>query len=310
MRRPKLSLDDQIAHMRDEKGIKFDLVTEADARAFLTNSNYYFKVKAFAKNFEKYATSEHKGKYVDLDFAYLQELSTLDMHLRKFIIKSSLDIEHFLKVRLLHDVMLNTAEDGYDIVTEWLTIYPRVLDDLAFKKSNSMCGELIQKYEYDLAIWNIVEVLSFGDFANLYHYYYRKHPGRRSMNNLVFPVKCIRNAAAHNNCLLNSLKTPYRTTHKSKDATQYVSRIAGMPKPLRVKMMANPVLHDFACLLIVFNEVVSSDMVKMHTMMELHDLLNKRFLRNQAYFRGCMEIQESYRFIKIVVDHFAGIVYH
>ena len=91
LKRLKLNIDEQIAHMRDENGIKFNLVTENEARLFLLNSTYYFKLKAYAKNFEKYATGAKCGNYIDLEFAYLQDLSTIDMHLRKFIIKSSLD---------------------------------------------------------------------------------------------------------------------------------------------------------------------------------------------------------------------------
>jgi len=310
VKRVKLSLDEQIDHMRDDKGIQFNIASEDSAKSFLTYNNYYFKLKAFAKNYEKYATGEDAGKYVDVDFAYLQELSTLDMYLRKFIIKISLDIEHFLKVKLLNDVAVNPYEDGYDIVQEWFARNKRVEKDLAFKKYNSMCGELICKYESCFAIWNLVEVISFGDFANLYHFYYNKYPDKKSLSNLVFPIKCIRNAAAHNNCLLNSLRKPYTIARTSKDLGNHVAKITSIPKPLRKKMVKNPVIHDFVCTLVVYNHIVTSEMMKLHCMSELHELIIDRFTKHAEYFENNVEIKESFRFVKYVVDHFVDSVYN
>ncbi len=310
MKRSKLNIDEQIAHMHDDKGIQFNIISESNARTFLMNNNYYFKLKAFAKNYEKYATGENQGKYLDLEFAYLQDLSTVDMHFRKFIIRASLDLEHYLKVKILNDVISNAFEDGYEIVQEWLLKNPRVMQELSKKKNNNMCSDLIQKYEDDFALWNIVEILSFGDFANLYYYYYTKYPDKKSMHNLVFPVKCIRNAAAHNNCLLNSMRRPYQFNHKSKELGNYVANIKGVSKAQRQRMMSNPVIHDFVCLLFVFDGIVSSDMIKMHTMMELHELISNRFLRNAEYYKNNKEITESYKFIKMVVDHFAEKTYN
>ncbi len=296
--------------MRDDKGIQFNITSEDAAKAFLTHNNYYFKMKAFAKNYEKYATGDVAGKYVDLDFAYLQELSTLDMYLRKFIIKMSLDIEHFLKVKLLNDVAINLDEDGYDIVQEWFDRNPRVEEGLAYKKRNSMCGELICKYESCYAIWNLVEVISFGDFASLYYFYYKKYPDKKSLSNLVFPIKCIRNAAAHNNCLLNSLRRPYMITRTSKDLGNHVAKIGNIPKPLRRKMLRNPIIHDFVCTLFVYNQIVTSKMMKKHCIYELDELIGKRFVRNADYFKNNMEIKESFRFVKLIVEDFVNRDYN
>ena len=114
--RPKLTIPEQIAYMRDKKGISFELIDETEAEIFLRESNYYFKLKAFEKNYSKYASGDNKGKYYKLEFAYLKELSTIDMHLREIIRSMSLDIEHFLKVRLLNDISEDENEDGYSIV--------------------------------------------------------------------------------------------------------------------------------------------------------------------------------------------------
>ena len=65
------------------------------------HTNYYFKLKAYERNYDQYRSTAKQGQYINLDFAYLKELSTLDMYLRKTILFMALDIEHALKVRLL-----------------------------------------------------------------------------------------------------------------------------------------------------------------------------------------------------------------
>lgn len=53
------------------------------------------KVSSYRKNYSKHpANSPRAGQYVNLDFAYLVELSTIDMHLRYLAMSLCLDIEH------------------------------------------------------------------------------------------------------------------------------------------------------------------------------------------------------------------------
>lgn len=54
MRKRKLSIDEQIDYMKNKSGIKFNIVSEQEAKEFLKNNNYYFKIKSYAKNYEKY----------------------------------------------------------------------------------------------------------------------------------------------------------------------------------------------------------------------------------------------------------------
>ena len=300
MRKDKLSTSNQIAYMREEKGIKFNIVDEESAKKFLESNNYYFKLKSFAKNYEKYPS----GKYINLEFAYLQELSTIDMYFRKFIIKITLDIEHFLKTRLLKDFADNDEEDGYCIVKEFLEAYPYIGKNISDKSKNSACSDLVLKYDGNFAIWNIVEVLSFGDFINLYSLYYKKYPAPNSMSHYLWEVKFLRNAAAHNNCLINSLTKPYNTRSVNKEINTLVSKIPGIYLDTRKRKMANPIIHDFVVTLYVFNSIVSSQPVKKYSMSELKELIDNRLTRNKCYFEKNQLIISYYNFIKKIVDYF------
>lgn len=48
----KFTIEQQINHMKNQN-IKFDLFDEIETTNFLTYSNYYFKVKSFAKKLQK-----------------------------------------------------------------------------------------------------------------------------------------------------------------------------------------------------------------------------------------------------------------
>ena len=69
----KMTIPQQIENMK-KKGISFEVCSEVEARKFLAEHNYYFKIKAYAHNYDRYMTPEKNGQYINLDFAYLREL--------------------------------------------------------------------------------------------------------------------------------------------------------------------------------------------------------------------------------------------
>lgn len=185
--RRKLTVKEQVEHMKS-KGIQFNIITEEDAESYLNGNTYYFKLKAYAKMFEKYSVNEKAGQYVNLEFAYLKELAILDMHLRHFILKTSVDLEHTIKVKFLTDFN-NSTSDGYEIIDKFFTQYSDVKDKILKKSKNSYCTDLIDKLESEgYAIWNVVELLSFGDFINLYDLFYQEYPEAKNGILYTYPM--------------------------------------------------------------------------------------------------------------------------
>lgn len=306
MRKPKLSVSQQIANM-ESSGIKFEIVDKNAASIFLSNNTYYFKIKAFSKNYDKHQSSDGTLKYINLDFAYLKELSTIDMYLRKFIIKICLDIEHFLKVQMLNDLCLNSHEDGYNIVKKYFEIFSNVQDDVALKADkNSYCKDLVSALKEQYALWNIVEVLTFKQLIDLYLIYFSEYPNKRALGrHELYPVQKIRNAAAHNNCLLNSLKIPYSINFTpSYFVSQTISKIPTISQKVRDKKLSNPVMHDFVAMLYVLNEIASAP-VKHYTMTELKEFSEKRMILHKDYFVDKNSVIVSYyEFFKKTIDYF------
>jgi len=100
--RPKLSIPAQIKDM-EEAGITFDIVSQADAKRYLESHMYYFRIKAYAKNYEKYTSTGKLGQYINLDFAYLMDLADIDALFRNLILRMSSTIEFYLKVKMISD---------------------------------------------------------------------------------------------------------------------------------------------------------------------------------------------------------------
>lgn len=292
--------------MRDVNGIKFNITNEKEAAEFLDKNNYYFKLKSYAKNYDRYITGEKRGQYLNLEFAYLQELSRIDMYLRKFILKLTIDIEHFAKTKLMRDLSKNDKEDGYTIVQELFKKYPYIRDSIKKKAygNSSVLNDLISKYDDNFAAWNIIEVISFGDFMKLYQLYYLKYTDKESMIDYLWSVKFLRNAVAHNSCLINTLKTPYTIIRKNKKINTYVSKIKEVRPEERIKKMKNPIIHDFVVTLYVLVHMISSDDLRKSAIIELKDLIDNRFIQNKEYFEKNQIIITNYKFIKKIVDYF------
>ncbi|QOQ87309.1 Abi family protein [Campylobacter corcagiensis] len=216
--KPKLSIQRQINKLKT-KGIKFVIFSQSEAYKFLQNHSYLFKVKAYCNTFKEKDTNNKTLPYCNLDFAHLVDLSTIDMHFRRFVIRLTLDIEHALKTKLMRDFNLSN-NDGYDIVSNFLTsnsyTYNFICREINKTNNNINSGRdlistnqfILSKYGMDLAIWNFIEVIQFGHLIEFMKFFYSRYPNRnfRKIENSLFNVRCLRNGSAHNNSLLSNLK--------------------------------------------------------------------------------------------------------
>lgn len=310
MKKRKLNIEEQILDMQ-KKGITFNHTNLKDACQYLEYNNYYFKLKSYTKNYDKYTSTLKKGKYINLDFSYLHELSSIDTSLRKIILLMALDIEHALKTRLLRDLSENAEEDGYNIVKQYFSFDYIRIKNLHNKVGNSVTSDLVKKRqenEDNYALWELVEVISFGEFISLYQLYYSTYPPKdKDFSNYLWAIKFLRNAAAHNNCLLNSLKAPYNVKiHKTKDIQFEISKIKTISQNTREKRMSNPIIHDFVILVYVYLTLIKDTATKKAGINQIHWLFNERMLIHKDYFEKNLVIIESYRFVVRIVNYFCN----
>lgn len=297
-----LTSQELIDHMKS-KGISFDIDTGSNPQDFLEQHNYYMKLAAYRQNYNKYLSGPRTGQYIDLDFAYLQELSTIDMHLRYLILQMCLDIEHFLKVRLLHEIEQNPREDGYQIIQKFIAQDERfkVLKTIRSHKSD-YCKELIDKYYPYFPAWVFVELISFGDLAYLCNFYTQEYGTLIGDRILLNSVRDIRNACAHSNCLINNLKPGKNKPHQT--VVDRIKSVSGISESSRDKKLKNKCIYDFICLLYAYDEIVSSPETKSRRYAELKSFFEGRMIKHKDWFLKNNLITSSYEFVKKVIDSF------
>lgn len=302
MHKKLLTSNELIAHMK-QKGITFNIVNEDEAKNFLEEHNYYFKLASYRKNYNKIPKGERIGQYIDLDFAYLKDLSTIDCHLRYLVLQMCLDIEHALKIMLLHDIEKNQKEDGYQIVNLWDNTN-RHRNEIFKHLKTSYCKDLINKYHPDYPVWVLVELISFGELCKFIEFYDKTYPKRLSFDvKLLFLVRDLRNACAHNNCLIHNLKADY---HSKPNPTllKQVQAIKNISKRVRNAKLKNKPIHDFTCLLFVYPLIVKSTRLRKMRKKELIKLIKKRMIKHADYYNKNDAIKTTYIFIKKILLEF------
>lgn len=302
----KLSIDDIILDMK-EKNISFNYVTEEQAKEFLSTHTYYFKFKSYAKNYFKNPTTK---KYSSLDFSYLQDLSRLDMHFRELVFKMTVDIEHLLRVQIMNASQNNAADDGYTIVNDFLANEEqKALRENIEKKVNNSDSSgyntaLIKKNYPNMPIWVLLEIMSFGELIHFYKYYTSKFPIGNNVTNYLWSVRIMRNAAAHNSCILNKLteRTPedkvnYNLKSSIKKTLPYLDS-----KKLKQYQM-NPVVQDFMDVLMVFRILDKSRSILTKRIEDI-EFFFERCKKNKDYYSSNTAITATFKFIKSFVEEY------
>lgn len=300
-----LPAEELVSHM-EKKGITFNRLSKEEAQNFLKRNNYYMKLASYRANYKKYATGPKTGQYIGLDFSCLQELSKLDMRIRYIAFQMALDIEHFMKVRLLSSIENNPEEDGYKIIQKFIAEDQSfgILKAIRSHKASAYCKDLIEKYYPYFPAWVFVEVISFGDFAFLCEFYKKTYGVEVGDRILLNSVRDIRNACAHSNCLINNLTPGNNIAHQS--VVSRVKKVTTIGENARDKKLSNKCIYDFVCLLYAYDEIVSSPEAKRKRYEELEDLFEGRMIQNKDWFKNNPTITSSYNFVKKILDNIAG----
>ena len=117
-RKPMLTAVQLVEHLKS-RGVTFELCSEEDAVAYLSDANNYLRAAAYRKLYFRQVDGDNPGAYVNLDFEDLVELSSIDRRLREVLLSATIDVEHFAKMRLLR-MCEEHDEDGYAIVSDYL----------------------------------------------------------------------------------------------------------------------------------------------------------------------------------------------
>jgi len=284
-----LTAKEQVRHS-EGKGVQFNDFSKTKAIRYLEENNNYFKLRAFRKNYIK----GEDGKYLHLDFADLVDLAIIDNRLRAILLEMAISVEHFSKVHLLK-VLQKSESNGTQVVTDYVNqltpSFRETLESELDKNKNSLyCGNLYKKYlgnKIYCPVWVFVEMVSFGQYLHFYEFCAKRN---QSQNKellrrlyLMRVVKDLRNACAHNNCIINDLRA--QTNRDPNEEIQKVFASLGFSKGVRSKHLSPGVHKNIA--------------------LKLRDL-NDRFYRDRDYSKNGI-ITSSFNILSKTFDKWFNI---
>lgn len=261
----KLTVSEIISYCKETLGITFNIKSEEEAAVFLAKHNYFFRLKQYADFGEK----TKSGKFINVDFGQMVELSTVDMFLRKLILKMTLDFEHYLKVKIINDSQENPADDGYTVVESFLETHNRVRHFIDF-------------------------------YAHYYQYFHLKCEYTPHFDS----VRRLRNAAAHNTCMISNLKPQNWFKSDIEINFELLGAKLEVGNGVISSCLKVPVLNDFAVMLSNYVKLISSPKIKEKTLEEMQEFFNGRMILHKDYFENVNEIKNAYHFAKDVLDYY------
>ena len=301
---PKLTVDEIIEYCKNDLGISFNLRSEDFVRNFLQKNNYFFRLKQYAETWTERTKS---GKYIGLDFGHLIELSTIDMFFRKLMFKMTIDLEHFLKVKIVNDCQNNEKDDGYEVVQAFFEANPfiqRYVEDS--RKLSEYTGSDFSRYAYNPAVWNLVEILKFNDFITFYSFYYEYFNKKCEFTAQFESIRRLRNGAAHNVCMLCSFTPLGWFNFDVGVSMELIGKLKTLSSGTITQLMKVPVLNDFAVMLSLYTRLATSKNVRKKTLEELEEFFDGRVLYHKDYFEGCTNIINAYKFAREVLKVYGG----
>lgn len=291
MRKPKLKIDDQIKKMK-RKGIHFNTINSKSAYSIIRENTYLYKIFYYRKIFSKNEQNQY-----GIEFAYLTDLSSIDMKLRYTLLHMCLDIEHSIKT-LLNDIITeDPTEDGYNVITDFINNTDVTKDDIFRNKmsGNRVYREYQSQYN-NPSYWVCFEIMSYRVFVQFVEYYYEKtrnHKLKFASDHLRY-VKNIRNTCAHNSVLIVPL---IRTRKLSSGLLSHFH-----DKDVFMTGDHSKAFLDIAAVLAVHEKYCSGG-IKKYRKNDLMDL-KSRVNRNSNYYTKHSDIKFFFNKMNLLIDNY------
>lgn len=316
--KPMLHINEMVDYLK-LKNIKFERISEKDAENYLKNNNNYYNLTSYKNNFEKYFVNGiFIDKYIDFDFSYLKDLSIIDHRLRLILFKMIIDIEHYLKIKILNTIESIDEEDGYRIVNRYLeqdfynVKFPKKVHNSIFKKVGSeYYQKIFSKYDLDkdkklenIPIWEFLEIITFGELVNFYDFYTNEYK-LKDENKDVYILRDIvklRNAVAHNNCILSELNMKKNKYPPSYKIIQFLNN-CNIGKDTRSKKLSNSRIRQITYTLYMFNEIVTSDGIKNNVKKDINELFFDRIIKHKEYYNNNELLKSIYCYFKKIIEN-------
>ena len=163
-----------------------------------------------------------------------------------------------------------TVEGEISELKRYSHLYFKIKDELSKVNRNTSYGESsFERYVVAPAVWNFVEMVSFADFISFYAFYYDYMRMQCEYKKHFESVRRIRNACAHNVCMLASFKSVPGFKSDLETNFELLGGNIGIGNGTISSCMKVPLLNDFAVMLSVYTKLISSPKIKEITLQEI-----------------------------------------
>ena len=312
------ALDMQVSDLFHD-GVTFERCSKEEAWQYLSEKNYLFRAKRYCVNYD----IDTNGRYEGVDFADLIDLSSIDYQLRLFLGYIAGQIEHGIKVRFNHLLMMDTSMDGFQIaeLVDKKHEY-RFEPSAGFSNRHSKLHyspyteTLIKRYLPDPEIWNLWEVFDLASLFDAYQAYLSATQKKDNATRFFGNVRRLRNAASHNSCLLIN-EPRRRNMHGEIPKTEYLDSClkalfqGTVPAPVNVVIKHSQLGYDFTAILCEYILVSQSADSQQHVAQAAQQL-NLRIRRNiKSYIRNshCMNLKKLLATLCLTCEAFAKYIF-
>ena len=243
-------------------------------------------------------------------------MSIIDYRTRIALFKMIIDIEHYLKIRILNTVEVLNNENGYNIVNLYLEKDyndierpKRVHDSIRKKVTNEYYDKIFSKYNINgdtrienIPIWEFLEIITFGELINFFDFfttYYNLNDNKYIF--ILREVNKLRNAVAHNSCVLSELDKKDNLHRADTLVTNYLQE-CGIGKENRTNKLKNSRIRQITYTLYLFNEIVTSEGVKQNVNHELSKLFYGRIILNRKYYNNNGLLISIYEYFDKIIE--------
>lgn len=315
--RPMMNISDMIPYLKN-KNIKFNIINEAEAENYLRENNNYYNLTSYKNNFEKYfMNGKFIDKYIDLDFSYLIDLAIIDYKLRLILFNMIIDIEHYLKIRILNIIENINEEDGYRIVNMFLDNdynnekFPKKIHKSIFKKVDSeYYQKIFSKYDIDednklenIPVWEFLEIITFGELVNFYEFFSKEYNLQNELKYVYIlrEIVKLRNAVAHNSCILCELDKKDIKYSPDYKVVKFLNS-CGIKSKARNNKLSNYRIRQITYTLYLYNIIVTSNGVKEKTTDSLNSLVYERIILHKEYYNSNELLKSVYLYFSKIIS--------
>lgn len=239
-----------------------------------------------------------------------------------------LDLEHYLKVEIINSIQESHPEEAYIIVREYIDSQdPLIRKQLkssinpAEHKADIYKGSLMENHFPNYPVWAFLEIVKFADLIYFYSFVRSKYECSacnasscfhlrkgecdkikriNRQKKMLHDVRSLRNAAAHNSCILNDLHYKSNMYFAQIEVKHHVYEV--VPKEFAKHRLEYDRVRQIITLFHMYGIHVTSDTVKSIRYKEARHIFCERFMRHIDYFHTNAPIKKTFEFLEKVID--------